>query len=91
MGCLAQGVEHLICNWFSPEFELYQKLPLFPLARKFTLIAKYWLVQGTDMSVIYNSKIVSFTIKLELMQKKQHKAGLVLLFPVSYSYKFILS
>jgi len=43
------------------------------------------------LSVIYNSKIVSFTIKLELMQKKPHKAGLVLLFPVSYSYKFILS
>jgi len=40
----------------SRDFEPNQKLLLFPWARNFTLIAWYWLVRGTDSSVIYISK-----------------------------------
>ena len=40
----------------SREFEPQQRSPLFPWARNFTLIAKYWLVPGTDSSVIYIRK-----------------------------------
>jgi len=48
----------------SREFEPHQRLPLFPLARNFNLIAYYWLVPGTDSSVIYIS-IACFTIELK--------------------------
>ena len=40
----------------SREFEPHHRPPLFPLERNFTLIAQYWLVPGTDSSVIYISK-----------------------------------
>jgi len=32
------------------------KAPLFPCATNFTLFVKYWLVPGTDSSVIYIRK-----------------------------------
>jgi len=32
--------------------EPYQRLTLFPWARNFNLIAQYWLVPGTDSSII---------------------------------------
>ena len=36
----------------SCEFDQCQKLPLFPQARNFNLIAQYRLVPGSDLSVI---------------------------------------
>ena len=61
---LAQAV-FLLCKCFfvlaqwmpvSREFEPQQKIPLFLCERNFTLIAEYWLVPGTDSSLIYISK-----------------------------------
>jgi len=48
------GVTRLIVIEFKP----HQKLPLFPWARNYTLIAssKYLFVRGTDLRVIYISK-----------------------------------
>ena len=50
--------------WIA-EFEPHKRLSLFPWAKNFTPIAKYWLVPKTDSRVNYKSKIACFTIKLK--------------------------
>ena len=43
-----------------------QRLPVFPWSRNLTLIAQYWLVSGTDSSMIYVSRINCFTGELKI-------------------------
>ena len=56
-------------------FESHQSLPLFPLARNFTLIAQYWLVSGTDSSVISQLNLNTGLIKeiSSLVNYRQNK------------------
>jgi len=56
-GSMAQRVALLSQNWSVMSFKSHQRLLLYPWAKNFTLIAKYWLVPGTDSSVILISKI----------------------------------
>ena len=42
----------IMCDVVSHGFEPHQRLPLFSRARHFTRIAKYWLVPGTNSSVM---------------------------------------
>jgi len=51
----------------SGEFEPNERLPMFPWARNFSLIAEYWLFPDTDSRVIYMSKTACFTIKQKLI------------------------
>jgi len=47
---VALWVAYLTCNW-SVVGSAPSKALLFTLARNFTLIAKYWLIPGTDSRV----------------------------------------
>ena len=47
------------------DLEPNHRLPLLPRARNCTLIAQYWLVPGTDLSIIYISRIACFTMELK--------------------------
>ena len=49
---VAQWVACMTLKSVSRGVEPHQKIWLFPLARNFTLIDKYWLVPGTYASVI---------------------------------------
>ena len=56
---VAQWVARLTHDRWIPvscEFEHHQRPLLFHWARNLTLIASYWLVPGTDLSMIYLSK-----------------------------------
>ena len=54
---LETATQHwFIENVYLKPCHLFNRNALFPWARNFTVIAKYWLVPGTDSSVIYISK-----------------------------------
>ena len=61
---LYQGWQSAVVSVFVRAFKPHQRLLLFTLARIFILFAQYWLVPGTESSLIQISRVASFTIDL---------------------------